>query len=132
MSKPRITEHYARLGAKMGNVYGWGAVREGEDTVFLSVWTDEGKTINGKSCYMVLRGNPVKITNGRRERERHLDLIRQGATCYLTLCRAVDPNADERHIKTFEGFYLRRAGDLIPYDGDLYIEDLEIVPAKGV
>jgi len=130
MSKPRITEHYAKLGAKMGGVYGWGAVREDERTVFLSVWMNEGKTIGGKSCYVVLRGNPVKITNGRRERVRHLELIRQRAACYLTLCRAVDENADDKHIKTFEGVYLWRGGELVEHEGDLYIEALERIPTK--
>lgn len=130
MSQPRITDHYAKLGAKMGGVYGWGAVREDEGTVFLSVWMNEGKTIGGKSYYMVLRGNPVKITNGLRERVRHLDLIRQGAACYLTLCRPVNENADEKRIKTFDGAYLWRAGELKEHDGDLYIEELERIPTK--
>lgn len=125
MSKQLISDHYMSLGAKLrNNRNSWGAVRDGDGAVFLSVWRDEARTIDGKSYYQVLRGQPRKIGNGYRERVAHLEQVRQGAPCYLIACTAVDQHADDRQMRSFQGAYLYATGDIIEVDGDLFIEEV--------
>lgn len=131
MNKPNISDHFKSLGAALRNDRNsWGAVRDDERAVFLRVWMHEGRTIEGKSYYTVLRQNRPKLSNGHKERIEHLDRIGQGAQCYLIACRAVNENADEKRIKSFDGAYVWSTGKIIEHDGDLYIEAIDRIPAR--
>jgi len=83
--KHSITDKFARLGAPLRNPrWSWGAVRPGDGTVFLRVWQDESRIIDGIPCMLVhTTASPEK--QGQSERDYHLTLIEEGARCLLVI-----------------------------------------------
>ncbi|NWL18839.1 hypothetical protein [Pseudomonas umsongensis] len=132
MKDRTITEHFIYLGAPLRNHRNsWGGLRD-DGVIFLRVWMHESKTINGVSHYAVLRRKVYKRTNGYNEREAHLDLIAQGAPCYLVNCRAKDQHADDMEIKSYEGAYVWPTGKIVEHEGDQYIEAFDRINVKNV
>ena len=120
------TEFLKSLGAPVVNAaWSWGSVRDRDGAVFLMVWQDRVAWIEG--------GNHVRITlnekfadepnnPGNNERLRHIDLVRQGASCYLLMCKAKDPNAKRRVREPFEHGNVFVAGDIVESQGDIWIK----------
>jgi hypothetical protein len=131
--KMSLTELFKNLGAPLNNNrWSWGAVSP-DGVVFLRVWDDEKKKINGKShvrvtAYDYFKGKPND--NGWKERLRHLELIKQGAQSYMVICFAKDVNASPREINTYSNRMLWKAGNWIEHDGDIWLEIEEAVPVK--
>ena len=98
------TEFFKYLGAPLANVrWSWGAVRAEDGAVFIRVWTHEAENVDGTRVVRVTyhkehRNNP---TLAYRERLKHVELIEQGAKCFLIYCTAVDTNVHPWRIRHF-------------------------------
>lgn len=130
-----ISQFFAALGAPLSNVrWSWGAIRPTDGAVFLRVWADEAKKIDGFwytqlsfHQYFRMRGD----TPGYSERLQHIEKIRIGAPAYLVLCRAVDPNVDPRVIEHFDDRDIFVGGELREIDGDSWIQRASRQPAAA-
>ena len=117
---------FESLGAPLVNVrWSWGAVRATDGAVFLRVWQDQCKKIDGlnyarilsTSAYAGREDNP-----GYVERLNHIALIREGAVTYMIMCRAKDPGATPRSIASFNREYIFASGKLIEHEGYVWLQ----------
>jgi hypothetical protein len=128
------SEFFRRLGAPLVNVvWSWGAVRGSDGVVFLRVWQDRERKVDGK-WYTMLAHHEVFVedpTNlGWQERLAHVARIREGAPCYLVMCEAKDVNASPRASKSFNDRDVFVGGALVDMDGDWWIERTGRVAAR--
>jgi hypothetical protein len=80
-------ELFERLGAPLWNYqWSWGADRQEDRSVFLCVWADKIRHIDGASFVPVTNFGRPDTTAGHREREEHLNQVQNGAPCYLIIC----------------------------------------------
>ncbi|HEX6041235.1 HNH endonuclease signature motif containing protein [Longimicrobium sp.] len=122
------------LGAELRNPrWSWGAHDPVTDRLYLRVWEDEIVEDGGASFVMVLR-NAARPSNGRTERQRHLDLFVAGAEAYGVLCTPDGPRRTDRprKIRGFDSNVLLRFGRLNELPKGLYAEILERVPLQRV
>ena len=130
-----ITEFFSRLGAPLRNpMWSWGSVRI-DGTAFLRVWQDRMKSIDSAKCLMVSHTSAhADVDNlGYEERQRHIELIRKGAPCFMVLCIAKDSTGSPRKIASFIRDRLFKGGRLFEGDdGNLYLENLGPVPSKDL
>lgn len=110
------------LGANPGNPrWSWGAYDSFTDRVYLRVWADEFRVVDGLECVLVLRSTPRIASSGRQERETHLDRVRAGSAGFGIVCEAVDPSAHgARKIKRFNTETLIEIAALKVQDDDIY------------
>lgn len=109
----------------------WGAVAEDERTVFLRAWTDRVETIQGRKCVQVLRPDWQPTRFGYGERERHLELVRQGAECFVVMCDPVSPlDTASRAVKYCHKNGMFRGGALVEDGGVLWIPLGEFVTVR--
>lgn len=129
-----ISEYFRRLGAPLVNhMWSWGAVRAPDGAVFLRVWQDRERKIDGRWYTMVLSNAAAALDSGnlgRQERTEQLQAVRGGARCYLVMCEATDVNAAPRSIKSFNDQELFVGGKFIELDGDWWIERAGRVSAR--
>ena len=122
-----ITDYFKLLGAPLANQrWSWGAVRESDKAVFLRVWQDQVRKIDGTMFALVAdhawhANNPSHP--GYRERLAHIAAIRGGAKGYLIMCAVKDKTAEPRDIQSFDRESLFVAGRL---RGDEIEERLEL------
>lgn len=77
------------FGAKLANSrWSWGAYDEKRDRVLLRVWEDQLESRDGDEFVQVLGAAWETSSAGLPERERHLELVRNGTDAYAVLCRA--------------------------------------------
>lgn len=69
---------------------------------------------------------------GYKERLEHLERIREGATCYMVMCRVRDQDRSPRQIASFNSEQLFVGGSLIERDGETFIEVIEKRPVADV
>lgn len=122
------------LGAELRNPrWSWGAHDPVTDRLYLRVWEDEIVEDGGAFFVMVLR-NAARPSNGRAERQRHLDLFVAGAEAYGVLCTPDGPRRTDRprKIRDFDSKVLLRLGPLAELPKGLYAEILERVPLQRV
>lgn len=123
-----ITGFFHMLRAPLKNSrWSWGAIRPSDGAVFLRVWRDQ-KLIEQDTTYVKIidaawRPGVQENHAGYRERQSHVATIRQGAPCYLIMCRAKDPKAAPRRIESFYSAHVFRGGSLIERDGVTYIQE---------
>lgn len=128
------SELFRRLGAPLKNVvWSWGAVRSSDNTVFLRVWQDRERKVDGKwytrlTHHAVFVDDPANL--GWQERLAHVAKIREGAPCYLVMCEAKDVNASPRAIKSFNDRELFVGGAVVEMDGDWWIERTARISAR--
>lgn len=116
-------ELFETLGAPLKNVrWSWGGVRKSDGAVFLRVWQDGTKKINGKRYIWISVENPLGNDLGENERMDHLKLVQAGHPCYLVMCQAVDTSAAPRAIQSFNRTEVFETGDTILDDGHYWIE----------
>lgn len=128
-----LTGFFELLDAPLTNPrWSWGTVRERDGVVFLRVWDDEVRVVDGSRIARVYRETGGSQSAGRPERLRQLDLVRDGAICYLVFCTAADPNEHPRKIVGFNSRLLARAGSLVERGSEVWIEVGESVPADQV
>lgn len=112
------------LGAPLANVrWSWGAVRPSDSAVFLRVWQDEVKKINGKRFARVIsvfEGSNERL--GHAERVEQVARIRAGARSYMVMCLAKDAKASPREILSFNEDDIFIGGELVDADGCAWLE----------
>lgn len=131
-----LSAFFASLGAPLRNVrWSWGAIRPEDGAVFLRVWKDRTRTRDGVTFVQVTH-NHAFLTNqgnaGHRERQRHVDGIREGAPSYLVMCEVVDPNARPRKIARFDTREVYPGGQVVEEGGEFWIEVLPGVSVDEV
>jgi hypothetical protein len=131
-----ISAFFEYLGALLGNWrWSWGAVRHGDNHLFLRIWDDEKCTVDGNWYMRVTAFEYYAGRNrdlGLQERLRHIELIRQGTLTYMIICKATDPQAAPCSIKCFDQDDLSLCEHLQEHNGSLWLERRESVPAYQI
>lgn len=127
---------FKKLGAPLANVrWSWGSVRSTDNVVFLRVWQDEGVRASDKFIVQLTHhlADRDEIDDlGHQERLKHIQLVREGARCYLILCRAVDNKAVPRSAKSVIDKEVFPTGEMVEIDGETWIEMKTRVPIGDV
>jgi len=113
------------LGANLANQrWSWGAVDPMTNRVFLRVWADHIETKKQENRVRVLgeADRPRTVSLGFAERQKHLNLIREGAEGFGVVCVAVNPNVPERRIKSFDDKFLLQFDTLVKEGNSIYAE----------
>ena len=118
---------FEELGAPLNNVmWSWGSIRNADNAVFLRVWQDgtqKLKHLDGRYYTRVCDVDDSDRSNGANERKEHVKAIENGAQAYLIFCEAEDEGAAPRKVKSYDE-ELRIGGDLIVYDGAVWIKNV--------
>jgi len=120
------TEFFQSLGAPLQDFRrSWGGVRAGDSAIFLRVWQDETRRIDGKLYTMItarkwFADDPANF--GNSERLRHVEAIRAGASAFAVMCLAEDPSASPRTIRSFDDRDLFIGGGLMAFEGEEWLE----------
>ena len=103
------------LGADLRNSrWSWGSVDPATNRVYLRIWDDECREVNGHEYALLLRPSPRGKSPGYAERQVHVALIQEGAEGYGVVCTAEEPLAEgPRTIKTFDSTHLIEFGPLV-------------------
>lgn len=131
-----ISEFFARLGAPLHNLmWSWGAQRKSDGAIFLRAWQDETLTINGTHHVCILNMSlPESIlsSNGIKERQQHIEMIRAGAQAYIVMMRAVNTQAIPREIAGFNEKDIFVGGKLLEQDGKIWLSYTKRLPARDM
>lgn len=98
-----LTDLFGHLGAPLSHHrWSWGAVRPEDGAVFVRVWQDEQRRIDGAWFTQVTycgfsNDNPSNLL-GYMERLKHVELVRDGAPSYMVMCKARDIRASTREL----------------------------------
>ncbi len=120
------TDFFKLLGAPLTNQrWSWGALREADNTLFLRVWQDETRKIDGKLHAMVtahawFKDDPGNL--GYAERLRHVEASRKGAPTYAVMCLAKDKTVSPRVIEKYDRDQLFVGGGLRTDAGEEWLE----------
>jgi hypothetical protein len=131
-----LTDFFTYLGAPLVNQrWSWGAVRPGDGAVFLRVWQDEGRKIDG-SWYTQVTFTKFFSENaaslGYAERLEHISAIRGGKSSYMIMCLARDPAASPREVSKFNRDDIFVGGRLIEIEGDCWLERINRLPVSAL
>lgn len=124
MPTSNITGMFSKLGVPLKNRrWSWGGV-SGNGDVYLRVWTDQFKKIDGKQCVRLTDRGNTQNKHGYNERLKHVELIDQGAAAFGVLCDPVNVNSKPREIRRFDGSQVLVGGKLRKdKQGDYWLED---------
>lgn len=129
------SELFLKLGAPLTNVqWSWGATHP-DGTIFLRAWQDETRVVEGKRYIRLVNHQVYEADAGNLgygERLQHLALIHNGSPGYVVICRAVEPNARPRAIKSFDQRQLIRLGEIRIFEGDEWGEMAERVNVSSL
>src|SRR5581483_7108037 len=122
-----VTDFFAMLGAPLVSPrWSWGSVRSTDGIVFLRVWQDLDRKQDGKWYIKVLwpKESYEKYPDnpGWKQRAEQVELIKEGAKCYMVMCEAADTSVAERRVKAFDDKRLFPGGALIKIDDDWWLE----------
>ena len=101
-------------------VQSWGAIDHTTNRVFLNIWNDDIKCIPDGERILVGHEKWRPNRFGYKERHRHLDRIREGATGFGIVGTPKDPKADTWNIKSFDQTTLLQLGTLTEDNGQTY------------
>jgi hypothetical protein len=132
----KISEFFTDvLGANLANKrWSWGAVDPMTNRVFLRIWADNIETKNKKERVRVLVETDQQnyISRGFAERRKHLNLIWEGAEGFGIVCTAVNPNAPERSIKSFDDKFFLQFDALVREGNSTYAEIGSRIPVSAL
>lgn len=127
-----LSAFFEWLGAPLRNVrWSWGSVRDEDGAVFLRVWQDGFKDLEGRQVVDVLHTTWEKLSHGYRERAEHVELVKREAPCFMVVCAAADPSESPRVIQSFDIRNLYRGGRVLEREGHAYVEVVAEVPAES-
>lgn len=131
---PGISTFFRRtLGAPLRNDrWSWGAVNENTGQLFLRVWADEREEVDGVTCYLIKQHRWASTSRGSPERQRQIDMMKDGTQAFGVVCIARDIHADRRTIESFDSDNLVKFGPVIERDGSVYATVAGSVPARAV
>src|SRR4051812_33792768 len=81
-----------------------GAVRPSDGSIFLRVWQDRMKRHEGRNFVQITHKQTSQNDTkniGNDERLKHVEQIRNGASCYMIMCQAADVEAPTWKVKSF-------------------------------
>lgn len=117
------TQMFARLGAPLKNSrWSMGSVREADGALFLRVWQDGSRRINGKRYIRLSDELPPEDDVGATERLEHVKLAEAGQPCYLIMCQPEDPKAEPRKVQSFNRREVFVGGEVIVEDNAYWVE----------
>jgi hypothetical protein len=132
-----LTGLFEELDAPLANNrWSWGAVREQDQAVFLRVWQDGCKKLPefGAGYFAWVANAPYTNNSlGESERNRHIELIKNGAKAYVIIC--IDEGhseGDGRKIDDFDNDSLHVGGIVVEYDNSFFMQLVDRVPTKDV
>ena len=127
-----ISEFFkSRLGVKLTNTrWSWGASNPDTRQVFLRVWDDDFKTIDGVKHIRILAKDWGGSSNGFPERIRHIEELRKGSEGYGVICTPRDFDDDSRLIKTFIQDVLLRFGKIIDVGNHVFAPIVDRIPVE--
>lgn len=110
------------LQAKFVNhVWGWGAVRQADEVVFLRVWADESEPKQDPKRVYVLNLHPNHPRSlGEEERLRHVKRLRAGAKGFGVVCFRDTKPGEKASIKTYDDEELLEFGGVFEESGKVY------------
>lgn len=121
-----LTEFFTYLGAPIVNQrWSWGGVRPNDGAVFLRVWQDEGRRIEGIWYTQVTFAkffSQNQSSLGYAEGMQHIASIRSGKPSYMVMCLAHDTDANPREVAKFNRDDIFVGGRLIEIEGDYWLE----------
>ncbi len=127
------TKMFENLGAPLRNVrWSWGSVRPSDGTVFLRVWQDGSRQMEGKRYMWISDETPATGDVGANERLEHARLAQSGRPCYMVMCQAEDTSAERRKVKTFNAREVFEGGEVVVVEGAYWIELAARVSAHSV
>jgi len=119
------------LGANLGNSrWSWGAFNPQTNQLFLRVWDDELEIVDGVERSLILKTDRSYSSAGHPERQRHVDVLRNGAQGYGVVCTAKDIHAPGRSIKHFDRDLLLEFGDIVDDGSRVFAVVTSRVPAN--
>jgi len=103
-----LTEFFKiRLEAPLATTrQSWGAYKSDKSAVYLAIWQDEIKRVDGVTWVNVLGWDDIGSTFGREERIKHLDSIKAGMPGFALVKVAKDVKANPREMKEFNSDYV--------------------------
>ena len=126
---------FDRLGAPLSNTRSSrGSVRAEDGVVFLRVWQDEAKQLDGK-LFMRVTASPdsedgAAESPGYQERLEHVERVKNGAKTYMVMYRAAGGTAHPRQGGIFNDRELFVGGDVKEVDGEVWVELSERIPVR--
>jgi putative restriction endonuclease len=130
----RINIFFSRtLGAPLRNArWSWGAISPTTGQLFLRIWEDQRKTVDGVSCFLILRGKWRSNSEGTPERHEHIELMKRGARAFGVVQVAERTGGGGRVMKSFNSHALIRFGRLIEKGDSVYATIAGQVPVAAV
>lgn len=124
------------LGAPLKNFRrSWGSIRS-DQVVFLRVWQDEVKTIEGKKFYKIgyiSKNVPVsQLRLSDKERHQHIQLIENGCQVYMVVCSAKDENVSAKRIKSCNTDFVFLGGTLYKDAENIWLEIKQQLPVQDI
>lgn len=117
------------LGANLANHrWSWGAFNPSTNQLFLRVWEDQIRKINGRESVSLLLLGFKNSSKGLPERERHIKSMEQGTEGYGVVCTAVNTVGSARTIQSFDEKALLKFGPLFNDGTRIYAEIIDRVP----
>ncbi len=121
------------LGAPLKNDrWSWGAINESTGQLFLRVWADERQTVDGVHCYLIKENSWASTSRGSPERQRQIEMMKDGTQAFGVVCVARDIHAARRTIESFDSDSLVKFGPVIERDGSTYATIAGQVMARAV
>ena len=122
------------LGANLNNArWSWGAFNPLTNQLFLRVWEDEIKTIDGNKYIAILKKSWGGTSPGYKERKRHIETYLNGAEGYGVLCTAKDIHGQgSRTIKKFENNFLLKFGEIKDDGHHIHAKIIAHIKAKDL
>ena len=109
------------LGAPLRNDrWSWGAINPTTEQLFLRVWEDERKVVDGLPCFLIQAKTWKNTSAGRPERAHQIELMRNGMQAYGVVCVARDISAPRRTIRSFKTDTLLKFGPVIDKTDSVY------------
>lgn len=113
------SEIYSRLNAELANPrWSWGAIDKQKRFVALTGWAEEIQRRDGVWAIKVSASKKWNNKPGLRERNRHLDMIREGMASVVVKADMRSPELREIGSLDKDVFI---GGELVDWDGDTYL-----------
>jgi len=110
------------------HLWSWGAYDDHSDRVFLRVGEQSIVEDTDGDRWLVVHDPNWRDSNGRKERFRHLDLIRQGVAAFAVIVQFDDSG----HITRFDDETLFVLGDIVEEDGLTYAKVIGERPVEEI
>jgi hypothetical protein len=130
-----ISDFYENtLGANLSNPrWSWGAYNPITNRLFLRVWRDQKKIIDGKEVIAICSKNSKSKSRGYPERIRHVDNLRKGIEGFGVICdNKINELKNERSIKHFDSDSLLQFGKIIEKGNYIYAQIVNRIPVADL